>query len=178
MPLGLPRPLPALDVIHCHQVLKRTLGETRKTFLDDYRDASTREAIWGISPRDRAWFQLLTLLGGIAGSVILIWLELAHGDAATSASETARNIVLGIGGSFIAAGFIAWGMLQLKELGMSIADWLKARNERNREMLLQAGRVEGREEGLREGYELGYTDRDEGKPKQPPASNNGVRHQC
>ena len=31
----------------------------------------SREAIWGIDPKDRQWFQLLTLIGGIAGSVVL-----------------------------------------------------------------------------------------------------------
>ena len=70
--------------------------------MDDYR-----ESIWGISPRDRVWFQILTLLGGTAGSVILTLLELDTLSSGTPASEVARNIALGIGASFVASGFIA-----------------------------------------------------------------------
>lgn len=136
--------------------------------MDDYR-----EAIWGISPRDRQWFQLLTLMGGVAGSAILSGLELTHGAAASTANETARNIALGIGASFVASGFLAWGLLQGKELGMSIADWLKNINERNKERLRQEGREKGRQEGLREGYQRGYRDSQEGKEQSPPSNDVG-----
>ena len=143
----------------------------RQPLGDDYR-----ETIWGIDPRDRQWFQLLTLVGGIAGSAILTQLELAQGPADGALSEAARNITLGIGASFVASGFLAWAILQLKELIMSIADWLKEINAKNREKWrqeglekgLQTGRQEGRQEGQREAYELGYSDAREGKPKQPP----------
>ena len=145
--------------------------------MDDYR-----EAIWGIDPRDRQWFQLLTLVGGLAGSSILTGLELVHGSVASTPNEASRDIALGIGASFIASGFIAWGILQSKELGMSIADWLKAINERNRAKLRQEGRQvglqEGLQEGLQQGYEIGYEDSQEGRAKQPPATNNREDQQC
>ena len=130
--------------------------------MEDYR-----EAIWGISPRDRQWLQLLTLIGGISGSVILTQLELLHGTL--TPNETGRNILLGISASFVASGFAGWGILQVKEFLMSIADWLKTINEKNREKLRQ----EGTKRGLEQGYELGYRDASEGKPKQPPTQANG-----
>ena len=152
----------------------------------------SRETIWGIDPKDRQWFQLLTLIGGIAGSVILTQLELAHGPGSAGPNQVARNILLGIGASFVASGFVAWGVLQLKELTMSIADWIKeataekrkrreqelreAREEALREGLQegrQEGRREGRQEGRREGYSQGYADAQEGKPMQPPGSDTG-----
>ena len=126
--------------------------------MDDYR-----ETIWGIDPKDRQWFQLLTLIGGTAGSVILTQLEVSHGGAA--ANQAARNIVLGIGASFVASGFIAWGLLQAKELIMAIAEWIREATARRRERLIQ--------QAIREGYEQGYVDAQQGKPKQPPGDDPG-----
>ena len=121
--------------------------------MDDYR-----ESIWGIRPEDRRWFQLLTLAGGIAGSVILTLLELGSmsGDMGPGPSEVARNVVLGIGASFAASGFIAWGLLQIKELMMPIGDWIREANERRRERW------------RRESYLQGYADGRAGKPANPP----------
>ena len=123
--------------------------------MDDYR-----ESIWGIRPRDRKWFQLFTLTGGIAGSVILALLELYSLPMDGVPSETARNIVLSIGASFVASGFIAWGLLQAKELIMPIGDWIREANERRRERL------------RREGYLRGYADAQEGKPPQWPSGDS------
>lgn len=118
-----------------------------------------RETIWGIHPKDRRWFQLITLAGGIAGSVILTLLELdsLSGGTATP-SQAARNIVVGIGGSFAASGFIAWGVIQVKEMPMAIADWIREATERRRQKLRQ------------ESYNLGYDDREAGKPRRYPES--------
>ena len=117
-----------------------------------------RETIWGIHPKDRRWFQFLTLLGGTAGSVVLTLLELEalSGSMAAMPSAAARNIVLGIGGSFAASGFIAWGVIQVKEMPMAIADWIREAAERRRERLLRGA------------YMKGYADRDAGKPPNPP----------
>ena len=136
----------------------------------------SRETIWGIDPKDRQWFQLLTLIGGIAGSVILTQLELAHGPGGAGPNQVARNILLGIGASFVASGFIAWGLLQLKELTMSIADWIRestASKRERREQELREARQEALQEGLREGYSQGYADAREGKPMQPPGDDTG-----
>jgi hypothetical protein len=129
--------------------------------MDDYR-----ETIWGIDPKDRQWFQLLTLIGGTAGSVILTQLEVSHGSVAPN--QAARNILLGIGASFVASGFIAWGLLQAKELIMAIADWIRqdtARRRERQERLIQ--------QAIQQGYEQGYADAQQGKPKQPPADDLG-----
>ena len=126
--------------------------------MDDYR-----ETIWGIDPKDRQWFQLLTLIGGTAGSVILTQLEVSHGSAAPN--QAALNITLGIGASFVASGFIAWGLLQAKELTMAIADWIREATARKRERLIQ--------QAIQQGYEQGYADGQQGKPKQPPADDPG-----
>ena len=142
-----------------------------------------RETIWGIDPRDRQWFQLLTLIGGAAGSVILTQLEFAHGSA--TPNEVARNILLGIGASFVASGFIAWGLLQTKELIMAIADWIRASTAKRRERWLQEAlqkalpevrqevQREVRREVQREAYTQGYVDARAGKPMQPPSDDSG-----
>ena len=129
-----------------------------------------RETIWGIDPKDRQWFQLLTLVGGTAGSVILTQLEVSQGGGA--ASQAARNIVLGIGASFVASGFIAWGLLQAKEFIMAIADWIRDATARRRKRLIQQGIQQGVQQGRQEGYEQGYADAQQGKPKQPPSDND------
>ena len=122
--------------------------------MDDYR-----ETIWGIDPKDRQWFQLLTLIDGTAGSVILTQLEVSHGSAAPN--QAALNITLGIGVSFVASGFITWGLLQAKELIMAIADWIREATARRRERLIQ------------QAYEQGYADAQQGKPKRPPGDDPG-----
>lgn len=147
-----------------------------------------RETIWGIDPRDRQWFQLLTLIGGIAGSVILTQLELAHGPGSAGPNQVARNVLLGIGASFVASGFIAWGLLQIKELIMAIADWIRASTARRRERWEREARerweLDARERwereardlldrGAREAYRKGYADAQEGKPEQPPGNDTG-----
>ncbi len=126
--------------------------------MDDYR-----ESIWGIRPQDRPWFQLLTLIGGISGSAVLTVLELNSAVPEATPGETARNVVLGIGGSFVAAGFIAWGILQAREIPVLIADWIREATRRRRERWIEQGREEG--------YKVGYRDAQEGLPPQSPASN-------
>ena len=130
----------------------------------------SRETIWGIDPKDRIWFQLLTLIGGIAGSIIMIRLELIYGSGAPN--ETARNLLLGMTASFISSGFLAWGILQIKEVIMAIADLIRARADRIRQRIREEAIQQGLQEGLRlgrkEGYQLGYRDAQEGKPNKPP----------
>ena len=128
----------------------------------------------------------------------LLELEALSGDAA--AGVVARNVVLGIGGSFVASGFIAWGMLQAKEMIMSMSDWIRNATERRRERWREERRQERDEEARRqveesrrEGEEIrrqaeedarrqveevrrqayiqGYTDYREGKPERPPGGN-------
>ena len=120
-----------------------------------------RETIWGISPQDRPWFQVMTLLGGVAGSVTLTVLELEYRAPDATPNTTGLNIVLGIGGSFVAAGFTAWGILQAKELAMSIAqlitDWRAKR----------AARL----------YIQGYNDASAGRPPQMEPPDDSRRDQ-
>ena len=102
---------------------------------------------------------------------ILLWVsdaiggEVCRGFAATP-NVVERNILLSIGASFVAAGFVSWAILQAKELMMAIADWIREATERRRERL----RDEGRREGRGEGYLMGYEDRDKGKPPRPPTN--------
>ena len=119
---------------------------------------SDRETIWGINRKDRPWFQLLTLLGGLAGAVTLTMLELEYRPPDATPNTTGLNIVLGIGGSFVAAGFIAWGLLQIKELAMSIANWINDRRARNRAKLIA------------QGYDQGYDDARSGRPRRVEAT--------
>ena len=95
-------------------------------------------------------------------------IEYRAGDAAPNA--VARNILLSVGASFVAAGFVSWAILQAKDLTMAIADWIRDANEKRRERLRDEGRREGRIEGRGEGYLMGYEDRDKGKPPRPPTN--------
>ena len=104
------------------------------------------------------WFQLLTLVGGTTGSVILTLLEIDLRSSGAAPSEVARNITLSIGASFIASGFIAWGLLQAKEMAMYIADWFREATARRRQRL------------LRQAYDRGYSDAQQGKPPRPPGA--------
>ena len=134
-----------------------------------------RETIWGINRKDRPLFQVLTLLGGTASSAALTILLLKYRAPDDTPDVLMLSILLGIGASFVAAGFASWAVLQIKELIMSIAYWIKERNARNRERLLAKGREEGREEGRvegrDEGYYIGYSDAQQGNPQRPPSGN-------
>ena len=141
-----------------------------------------RDNLWGIDSNDRRWFQALTLAGGTIASIMMAFLEIEYRAGDATPNTVARNILLSIGASFVAAGFVSWAILQAKELTMAIADWIRDANEkRKRELVAEAlergrreGRIEGRDEGLiegrGEGYLMGYEDATEGKPLQPPTN--------
>ena len=144
----------------------------------------------------------MTLVGGTTGSVVLTVLQLKYRTPEDTPDILALNILLGIGASFAAAGFTSWDILQIKEVIMAIADWIRERTARNREKFRaevmqegfelgraegratrEAGRTvvpkaaEGRTEGRAEGYHLGYDDGRQGNPPQPPpngASNSNT----
>ena len=118
-----------------------------------------REDMWGIKRRDRRWFQVMTLIGGTAGSIVLTWLEVRYGAGGTTPNVLVRNILLGIGASFIAAGFISWELLHVKELFMAIADWIREATERRRQRLRDEGRREGLQEGQMEGLKQALKER-------------------
>ena len=142
-----------------------------------------RDNLWGIDSNDRRWFQALTLAGGVIASIMMAFLEIEYraGDAAPN--TVARNILLSIGASFVAAGFVSWAILQAKELTMAIADWIRDANEkRKRELVAEAlergrneGLIKGRIEGRGEGYDMGYDDGSEGKPRRRPPTNGTNR---
>lgn len=143
--------------------------------MDDYR-----ETLWGIRPEDRKWFQVFTVVGGIAGSVILAVLELNSPPVNATLAETARNIVLGIGASFVAAGFTTWGLLQAREMMSSFAAWIRENTRKRQERLLEQGREEGvaegiligREQILREIYGPDYAEPSDGNPGQTDDSDD------
>ena len=113
--------------------------------------------------------------------------EVCRGFAAAP-NVVGRNILLSIGASFVAAGFVSWAILQAKELMMAIADWIREATERRRDRIIaevvqseayrqryaegfrqgydEAYRqryAEGFRQGLVEGYDMGYDDADKGK---------------
>lgn len=122
--------------------------------------SGSREAIWGINASDRRWFQALTLVGGNVGTIAVTVLVLKHRSGEQTADALALNILLTIGASFIAAGFTAWSLIQIKELTMAIADWIREATERRRQRILEQGRAEG--------YREGYDDAQQGKPRRVP----------
>ena len=135
-----------------------------------------RESIWGIDRRDRRWFQALTLVGGTITSIVFGVLHFRYRSPSDTADEILLNLLLGIGAGFVASGFVAWGLLQLKEMAMAIADWIREATEKRRRRLIEQGRQEGirigREQGRVEGYEEGYIDGKEGNPPQPLTSDS------
>ena len=126
---------------------------------EDNRRAD-RETIWGINRKDRRWFQLMTLLGGTGGSATLVWLTLRY-RAGDTPDAVAFSILLAIGASFVAAGFVAWSLLQVKEIAMPIGDWIREANERRRQRIRA------------EGYRQGYEDATSGKPPEVPLEQAG-----
>ena len=128
-----------------------------------------RDNLWGIDSNDRRWFQALTLAGGVIASIMMAFLEIEYRADDATPNTVARNILISIGASFVAAGFVSWAILQAKELTMAIADWIRDANEKRKQQL----RDEGRVEGLSKGYMMGYEDRDKGKPPQPPTNGTG-----
>ncbi len=135
-----------------------------------------RDNLWGIDSNDRRWFQALTLAGGVIASIMMAFLEIEYRADDATPNTVARNILLSIGASFVAAGFVSWAILQAKELTMAIADWIRDANEKRKQQLRDEGRSQGLIEGIRqgrsEGYLMGYDDGAEGKPSRPPT--NGV----
>ena len=137
-----------------------------------------RDNLWGIDSNDRRWFQALTLAGGVIASIIMAFLEIEYRANDAGPNMVARNILLSIGASFVAAGFVSWAILQAKELTMAIADWIRDANEKRKQQLRDEGRSQGLIEGIRqgriegrgEGYLMGYEDATEGKPLQPPTN--------
>ncbi len=138
---------------------------------EDNRSAD-RETIWGINRKDRRWFQLMTLLGGTGGSATLIWLTLRYRVAADTPDEVGLSILVAIGASFVTAGFVAWSLLQVKEIVMPIGDWIREANERRRQRIREEALAEGRKEGRKEGYQIGYADGSRGKPMQDLSENS------
>ena len=122
-----------------------------------------RDNLWGIDSNDRRWFQALTLAGGVIASIIMAFLEIEYRASDAAPNTVARNILLSIGASFVAAGFVSWAILQAKELTMAIADWIREATERRKRELV----AEALERGRNEGYDMGYDDRDQGKPRRP-----------
>lgn len=137
-----------------------------------------RETIWGIDREDRPWFQVLTLAGGTGCSIAFSVLRFGYRSEADTPDEIVLSLLLGIGASFVASGFIAWGLLQVKEMTMAIADWIRDATEKRRRRLRDEGREEGIligfERGRAEGYGEGYIDGKEGNPPQPPTGGSEI----
>ena len=129
--------------------------------MNRYED---RDNLWGIDSNDRRWFQALTLAGGVIASIIMAFLEIEYRASDAAPNTVARNILLSIGASFVAAGFVSWAILQAKELTMAIADWIREATERRRQRLRD------------EGYDMGYDDGAEGKPRRRPSTNGANRN--
>ena len=123
-----------------------------------------RDNLWGIDSNDRRWFQALTLAGGVIASIMMAFLEIEYRADDATPNTVARNILLSIGASFVAAGFVSWAILQAKELTMAIADWIREATEKRRQRLRD------------EGYDMGYDDGAEGKPRRRPSTNGTNRN--
>ena len=88
--------------------------------------------------------------------------------AGDTPDAVAFSILLAIGASFVAAGFVAWSLLQMKEIAMPIGDWIREANERRRQRIRAEAIAEGMAEGIAQGYRRGYEDAVQGKPPEVP----------
>ena len=108
------------------------------------------QTIWGIKPKDRFWFSLITITGGTAGAAAIIVLKIIElGTSDQGFSETLKDTFTGITAAYTTAGFAALVVINIKETILSIAERIRDNNKKNRMITKE----EGRQEGLKQGRE-------------------------
>ena len=92
-------------------------------------------------------------------SIMTVYLELAYQPAGVAPNVVARSVIVGVGASFVASGFVAWGILQAKEMAMAAADLIRdfteKRNQKIEARIADETR-KAREAGIEVGREAGY----------------------
>ena len=109
------------------------------------------QSIWGINPRDRNWFTTLTATAGTIYAAIAVNDIIRQRQPTDITGDLMGDIATTIAGSYLAAGFVSWAILNAKDTIMSFADSIREKTARKIESHREEGRVEGRQEGRVEG---------------------------
>ena len=110
------------------------------------------QTIWGIKPKDRFWFSLITITGGTAGAAAVIVLTITEMDK-PKPNEILTDTFTGITAAYTTAGFVALVVINVKETILSIAERIRDNNKKNRMITKEEGRQEGLKQGRQEGRE-------------------------
>ena len=110
------------------------------------------QTIWGIKPKDRFWFSLITITGGTAGAAAVIVLTITEMDK-PKPKEILTDTFTGITAAYTTAGFVALVVINVKETILSIAERIRDNNKKNRMITKEEGRQEGLKQGRQEGRE-------------------------
>ena len=113
------------------------------------------QSIWGINPQDRNWFTTLTATAGTIYAAIAVTDIIRQRQPTDTTGELMGDIATTIAGSYLAAGFVSWAILNAKDTVMSFADSIREKTARKIESHREEGRVEGRQEGRAEGHREG-----------------------
>lgn len=118
-------------------------------------DSQPDQSFWGINPKDKIWFIILTGTAGAAWSAaiaITAVMNRMHPAPNPTQDETISALLTGIAtgtaGAFAAAGFGAWLILNVKDAIMSIADAIRKHTAKRTEAIRQQGIQQGQEQGI------------------------------
>ena len=128
-------------------------GESRKIPGEDPvkpQKERPSQSIWGINPQDRNWFTTLTATAGTVYAAIAVTDIIRQRQPTDTTGDLMGDIATTIAGSYLAAGFVAWAILNAKDTIMSFADSIREKTAKKIESHREEGRVEGRVEGRQE----------------------------
>lgn len=120
--------------------------EKRDPTSDEPEPDQGFQTIWGIKPKDRVWFSLITIIAGtgVAVAVIIIGPMLSEYEQ----KELIKTFA-GITSAYTSAGFAALVIINVKEAILSIAEHIRNNTKKNRMITMEKGRRQGREQTIK-----------------------------
>ena len=109
------------------------------------------QTIWGINPKDRIWFTVIAAGGGTAWTVAIVVRTITSPAADDPIWTQLLDQRPTIAGTYAAAGFAAWGLLNIKDGLMSIGDRVREGTAKRRKAIQDQARNEGIELGIKQG---------------------------
>ena len=122
---------------------------------DPQQDPRPTQTIWGINPRDRIWFTVIAAGGGTAWTFAILVRTIT--GPATDEPIWTRLLDQGptIAGTYAAAGFTAWALLNIKDAIMSIGERIREGTAKRTKAIQDQARNEGIEIGIDKGVQQG-----------------------
>ena len=105
------------------------------------------QTIWGINPKDRIWFSIITITAGTAWGASIVVTTIGAPGAENHISDILSDTATGIAGAFATSGFGAWTILAIKDGIMGIGDYFRQKADKEARKNQEKGRIQGREEG-------------------------------